>query len=363
MYNLTPSQQELLRWIVGKVRAKEMPEEFTFMWGTDGGFLHYKGARGFDPATNVTEGALDALAANHLLHIRTRPDDKFGRRYCTLTGKAYEAVDSNFAAPDTSFFRHLTPLADITALDTELKHRCLPILGAGAADPKLWDSAVRTAGVILEERIRDVGMITDKHAVGRDVVNKVFRKGRTLADKFAHDAEREGYRDLYAGVVGAFRNPSAHRLVDPAPHEGGAYIVFVNLLLEMLDDLRVLNPRVNYDETTQIIGIFKNAPRVKVAIAALSSEAGEQFRPVMECAAWLNEAFQKAGVDTQMSLWENPENVPDGTNIFWIKNPENNDMVCRIIKAAEVKGLYPREIARPVSKKLRYRFGDWTKSL
>jgi len=35
-----------------------------------------------------------------------------------------------------------------------------------------------------------------------------------------------------------FRNPSAHRLVDPAPHEGGAYIVFVNLLLKMLDDLR-----------------------------------------------------------------------------------------------------------------------------
>jgi hypothetical protein len=81
-----------------------------------------------------------------------------------------------FAAPDTSFVRHLTPLAEITVLDTELKQRCLPILGAGAADPKLWDSAVRTAGVILEERLRDVGMIIDPHAVGRDLVNKVFGK-------------------------------------------------------------------------------------------------------------------------------------------------------------------------------------------
>jgi Protein of unknown function (Hypoth_ymh) len=238
MYNLTPTQQVLLRSIVEKVRTKEMPEEFTFAWGTDGGFLHFEGAPGFYPAPDVTQGALDALAANDLLHIRTRPDDKFDARYCTLTGKAYEAVDSNFAAPDTSFVRHLTPLADITALDAELKQRCLPILGAGAADPKLWDSAVRTAGVILEERLRDAGSVTDSNAVGRDLVNKVFGKTGSLAAKFAREAERDGYRDLYAGVVGAFRNPSAHRLVDPAPHEGGAYIVFVNLLLKMLDDLR-----------------------------------------------------------------------------------------------------------------------------
>ncbi len=201
-------------------------------------FCIYEGAEGFSPAPEVTKGALDALAANHLLHIRTEPGDAFGMRFCTLTGKAYEAVDSNLAAPDTSFVRHLTPLADITALDIELKHRCLPILGSGAADPELWDSAVRTTGVILEERLRNVGMITDPNAIGRDLVNKVFGKTGTLAGKFAQDPERDGHRDLYAGVVGAFRNPSAHRLVDPAPHEGGAYIVFVNLLLKMLDDLR-----------------------------------------------------------------------------------------------------------------------------
>ncbi|MEQ8961337.1 MAG: TIGR02391 family protein [Coleofasciculus sp. C2-GNP5-27] len=42
----------------------------------------------------------------------------------------------------------------------------------------------------------------------------------------------------HAGIVGAFRNPSAHRLVDPTPEEGGAFIVFVNLLLKKLEDLR-----------------------------------------------------------------------------------------------------------------------------
>jgi Protein of unknown function (Hypoth_ymh) len=255
VYNITLTQKELLRLIVERVRAKQMREEFTVGWGRDGeGRLQdayashhpsavlpgFRSFPAFHPAREFTKGAIDALAANQLLHVRPGSEvfEVKEVRHCTLTGKAYEAVDSNFAAPDTSFVRHLTPLADITALDTELKHRCLPILGAGAADPKLWDSAVRTAGVILEERLRDVGHITDQQAVGRDLVNKVFGKTGALAGKFSHDAERQGYRDLYAGVVGAFRNPSAHRLVDPAPHEGGAYIVFVNLLLKMLDDLR-----------------------------------------------------------------------------------------------------------------------------
>ncbi len=161
-------------------------------------------------------------------------------RRCTLTGRAFEAVDNDFDAPDTGFWRQLTPLADVTNLDDELKQRVLPILGAGSADPKLWDSAVRTAGVILEERLRNVGGIADTGRVGRDLVNDVFGNGGNLAGRFSLDAERQGYRDLYAGVVGAFRNPYAHRLMDPAPEDGGAFIVFVNLLLKMLEDLRRL---------------------------------------------------------------------------------------------------------------------------
>jgi len=113
---------------------------------------------------------------------------------------------------------------------------------------------------------------------------------------------------------------------------------------------KIINPRVTYEETAQIIEIFKNAPPVTVAITTLTSRTSEQFRTILECAAWLNEAFQKAGVVTRFTAWENQENVPTGTNIFWVKNPMNNDMVRRILKAAEIKGLYPREVSRPVSK-------------
>jgi len=132
----------------------------------------------------------------------------------------------------------LSLTADVTNLDNEIRARCLPILDAGNANPKLWDSIVRTATVVLEERLRDIGGITDPSRVGQGLVNDVFGQHGTLAERFTVDSERQGYRDLYAGVVGAFRNPYGHRFVDPAPEDGGAFLVFVNLLLKMLEDLR-----------------------------------------------------------------------------------------------------------------------------
>lgn len=255
-FNLTDGQKALLRWFVERAKDGFLREEFHVVWGMDGGQI-LGGAPGVSNHPDITKGALDVLAAEGFLVCKpnfkttshstrttssmrpqtTHREVEINRR-CTLTGLAFEAVDSDFAAPDVSFVTHLTPLADIMHLDEEIKTRCLPILGAGSADPRLWDSAVRTVGVILEERLRDVGTITDPSRIGRDLVNDVFGNNGKLAGKFPQDSERQGYRDLYAGVVGALRNPYAHRFIDPAPEDGGATIVFVNLLLKMLEDLR-----------------------------------------------------------------------------------------------------------------------------
>jgi len=246
-YNLTENQKDIVRWMVRENRAGKLPEEFHMLWvvGAAGGEI-LELPSGDHP--ELTPGALAALDDAGLVMsdisyaTKTSPSGSSTQversRRCTLTGRAFEAVDNDFDAPDTGFLRQLTPLADVTNLDDELKQRVLPILGAGSADPMMWDSAVRTAGVILEERLRDVGSIADTGRVGRDLVNDVFGNGGTLAGSFSHDAERQGYRDLYAGVVGAFRNRYAHRLIDPLPEDGGAFIVFVNLLLKMLGDLR-----------------------------------------------------------------------------------------------------------------------------
>jgi hypothetical protein len=238
MYNLTPSQKELISTIVRLIREGKLTENFTVLRDGEGGVFVQKPREktGFRFSNTGTQ-AFDVLSRAQLLIVNV-VHPRFGVMDCTLTGEAYTTVDSNFAAPDTSFIKHLTPLAEVTNLDGSLKSRCLPILGAGAADPALWDSAVRTAGVILEERLRDVGGINDRNLIGRELVNKVFGATGTLANKFSVPAEREGYRDLFAGVVGVFRNPSAHRLIDPTPEEGGATIVFVNLLLRKLEALR-----------------------------------------------------------------------------------------------------------------------------
>lgn len=252
MFNLTVAQKKLVKWLVKNVKERKLDEEFVVHWIStfdrptcEAGFLNYGGTQDeLDELQNVTPGSLDALVANDLLlcqvnyAISKSGSQSESNRKCTLTGKAYEAVNTDFNAPDTSFLKTLTPLADVNGFDEELKRRCLPILATGGSDPMLWDSAVRTAGVILEERLRNVGTISDPNRTGRNLVNDIFGNGGTLSSKFAVTSERDGYRELYAGIVGAFRNPSAHRLVDPSPEEGSAFIVFVNLLLKKLEALR-----------------------------------------------------------------------------------------------------------------------------
>jgi uncharacterized protein (TIGR02391 family) len=239
-YNLTDGQKALLRRLVQEVRAGNLPEEFWVYWVNEKrtGFFSGSEYKGEHPPP-VTQGALDALAAAELIlsepHYESHGESS---RKCTLRGSAYTAVDSDFDAPDTSFVTQLTPLADITNLDDELKERCVLTLQVGGTNPKMWDMAVRTAVVILEERLRDVGGISDVSIIGRDLVNKVFGDKGELANAIGSKSEQQGYREIYAGVVGVFRNRYAHRLVDPTPEDGGAFIVFVNLLLKMLEELR-----------------------------------------------------------------------------------------------------------------------------
>lgn len=228
-YNLTQSQKDLLIWLVKQTEAGNLDEEF-FVFSGIGGIRKIQGYQGSEQIPNFSGSALDALLYEDLV-------GKSGNANF-ISGKGYKAVENNFDAPDTTFLRHITSLPDVTNLDTELKKRCLPSLGASKNDPSAWDTALRNAGVILEQRLHDVGKISDPNVIGRDLVNRVFGSTGTLAAKFSVPGEREGYRDLYAGVVGAFRNPYGHRLIDPKPERAGPTFMFINLLLEMLEELR-----------------------------------------------------------------------------------------------------------------------------
>ncbi len=235
-YNLTEQQKQLLKNIIASIKEGTFGEELRLISSMKKVSLSSpQTKKGWNYSYSESpKSNLDVLVHEQLI-ICTRNDPSESRY--VVTQKAYEAVDSNFNEPDTSFLKHITPLTDVSNLDNELKQRCLPILGAGSSDPTLWDSAVRTAGVILEERLRQKGSINDPNITGKGLVNKIFSKTGTLASEFTIDSERQGYRDLYAGIIGAYRNPSAHRLIDPTPEEGGAFIIFVDLLLKKLDNL------------------------------------------------------------------------------------------------------------------------------
>jgi hypothetical protein len=244
MYNLTDGQKEIAKWLVKNVKAGNLNENFEICWvvipgesSLQAGFTDYRGSEDLSKI-DLTQGSLIALSVNNLLLYQVKGSEQFGTWECTLTGDIYTAVDNDFNSPDTSFIKYLTPLSNPSGFDKELARRCFPILTTGANNPDSWDTAVRNAGVVLEERLHTIGSITDQTKIGRDLVNAVFGKNGTLASKFSVDPEREGYRELYSGIVGAFRNPSAHRFMDHSPEEGGAFIVFVNLLLKKLEDLR-----------------------------------------------------------------------------------------------------------------------------
>jgi len=248
MYELTDIQRKAAKLLVENVRLGKLDEEFKILWftamqpsETTVTLCNHDGSKKYSiliPSGILTQGSLESLYRNGLLLYTESEQSPYQTWKCTLTSNIFTAVDNNFNTPDNSFIDYLTPLSNPSGFDEALTKRCFPILATGGSDPILWDSAVRTAGVILEERLHDVGSIPDPNRIGRDLVNAVFGKNGTLASKFSVDPEREGYRELYSGIVGAFRNPSAHRLVDPSPEEGGAFIVFVNLLLKKLEDLR-----------------------------------------------------------------------------------------------------------------------------
>jgi hypothetical protein len=232
-YSLTDTQKKILQWIVSEVRAEKLNEEEIWaIWDAQGTSL--VGYQGHVPEIKKT--TLDALEKSGCLTCSQKREDQYE---CALTSQAFEAIDSNFGAPDLSAIPHLIPLAEIGHLDSELWDRCRLSLSAGGTDPKAWDKAVRMATVVLEERLRKLGRTeaVNPDATGEGIVNIIFAGKNPVLSGKLEEKKLRAYRDLYAGMMSVFRNSYAHRIVDPSPEIGGAIIVFIDLLLKMLEDI------------------------------------------------------------------------------------------------------------------------------
>lgn len=233
--SLTDNQKNLLRWIVKEVRAGNLKEDSIWYIRTltDYGWVDYKGSDSWPPVTFAT---FDILEEYGYIKWQQKSQNQYKG---ALTGKAYKAVDSNFDEPNRSAIRHLIPLTEVEHLDSELWERVRFSVSAGGDNPKAWDTAIRNATVVLEDRMRKLGNIDNinQKATGNGIVNLIFGSNKSLQKDKLPSEELEAYRDLYSGTMKLFRNRYAHRFIDPKPEEGGAIIVFIDLLLKMLDDL------------------------------------------------------------------------------------------------------------------------------
>jgi len=113
-------------------------------------------------------------------------------------------------------------------LDEELMQRCGHLVRLGA-----FDEAVRSAFVLLEERLRKT--TGQDGMTGTQVANYAFKEDGPLAKRLSHKVgDRQGLRELYSGAFRLFRNPTAHGIVNYSPEEGKAIIGLVDLLLGMI---------------------------------------------------------------------------------------------------------------------------------
>jgi uncharacterized protein (TIGR02391 family) len=94
-------------------------------------------------------------------------------------------------------------------VDDELRERCLDLL----VRPGKADTAVREACVLLEDRIRKVAGLR-QDVFGVDVVDQALGQKSGVLLFSDVPAEQQGIHSLYRGVIGFFKNPTSHRLIE-----------------------------------------------------------------------------------------------------------------------------------------------------
>jgi len=133
-------------------------------------------------------------------------------------------------------------------MNDELLRRCGDLIHLGS-----FDEAVRSAFVLLEERLRKTVPEDKKGLTGTSLAGYAFNAndGPLAKHLGRNQSEREGLRELYSGAFKLFRNPTAHGIVGYSAAEGKAIISLVNLLLIFLDRVEELPPLGSFPDNAE----------------------------------------------------------------------------------------------------------------
>jgi uncharacterized protein (TIGR02391 family) len=95
-----------------------------------------------------------------------------------------------------------------------------------------YDTAIREAMLVVETRLRTLSASTKW---GVDLVNDNFGQKGVFATRFRDDGERQGFRDLFAGVMSVVRNDYVHNFRSPSLQETMTMLRLANMLLEKIE--------------------------------------------------------------------------------------------------------------------------------
>ncbi|RBY76879.1 TIGR02391 family protein [Blastococcus sp. TF02-09] len=116
------------------------------------------------------------------------------------------------------------------ALDPVLEDKVRPIFNLGD-----YETACFAAMKAVEVEVRRAAGLGDS-VIGVALMREAFKRdGGPLADSEADPGERVALMELFAGSIGAFKNPSSHRTVHfDDPVEAAEVVQLANLLLRLL---------------------------------------------------------------------------------------------------------------------------------
>ncbi len=149
---------------------------------------------------------------------------------------------------NTTYWRTLTRRGQLLRTRQQAEaYREAAILPTGLVHPEILkkanaaflrgdhDIAVLSAFKTVEIAVRKAGRY-EEGELGVKLMRKAFEPSKgPLADRTLEAVEQQAQSDLFAGAIGAAKNPASHRDVEMSKAEAARLILFASYLLSIAD--------------------------------------------------------------------------------------------------------------------------------